>query len=141
MPILLRRRYEAEVAHQLRAGVPEGHPCRRLHGHRYVVHVEITGPIGEDGMIVEYAELDRKVMPVIALIDHHDLNSLSERCTTEEAARVAANPTVELLASWLGRRLRDAFGEDSKATVVFIDVEEDSRSSVRWLPWRDPWKQ
>lgn len=137
--IILSRRYEMEAAHQLTAGVPSGHPCRRLHGHRYVMTIRISGNVAADGMIVEYAFIDAAVRPIVKLVDHHDLNSLDQRCSTKEAAAVAANPTVELLALWLATRLqllesvRSPGGDlPSDIRLESITVEEDSRASVEW---------
>ena len=46
----LERTYEAEAAHQLSAGVPDGHPCKRLHGHRYIFTVTIIGDVDLDSV-------------------------------------------------------------------------------------------
>lgn len=73
----LTRKYEAEAAHQLSAGVPEGHPCRRLHGHRYEIWVTIIGDVNpETGMVLEYNEIDRRVFEVLDLVDHRFINLL-----------------------------------------------------------------
>lgn len=73
----LTRKYEAEAAHQLSAGVPEGHPCRRLHGHRYEIWVTIIGDVNpETGMLLEYNEIDERVEEVLDLVDHRFINML-----------------------------------------------------------------
>lgn len=139
--IILSRRYEMESAHQLTDGVPANHKCRRLHGHRYILTVRISGEAAADGMLVEYAFVDAAVMPVVKLCDHHSLNTLNERCSTKEAAAVAKNPTVELLIGWFAARLAllasvRSPGADlpSALRLESLTLEEDSRSSVEWLP-------
>ena len=139
--IVLSRRYEMEVAHQLTAGVPEHHKCRRLHGHRYVLVIRIRGPLDPDGILIEYADLDAIVKPIIRMVDHHSLNTLNERCSTAQAAAVAANPTVERLADWFATRLQllhsaRAPGADlpSQHALDYLTLEADSRSSVEWRP-------
>lgn len=139
--IILSRRYEIEAAHQLTAGVPENHKCRRLHGHRYILTVRIAGEPAADGMLVEYSYVDAAVRPVVKLVDHHDLNSLNERCSTPQAAAVAQNPTVELLAQWFATRLAllasvRSPGADlpSALRLESLTLEEDSQSSVEWRP-------
>lgn len=134
--VTIRRVYYAEAAHRLTAGVPEGHKCRRLHGHRYVVTVAVSGVVQDDGMVVEYADLDRVVRPIIKCVDHHDLNTLSERCSTAEAARVSQNPTVELLAQWLGVRLALLASARQGAGCRFdgVDVQEDADSTASFRP-------
>lgn len=137
--IVLSRRYELEVAHHLTAGVPPNHKCRRLHGHRYILTIRVSGPLDADGILVEYADLDAIVKPIIRMIDHHDLNTLNERCSTKQAAAVAENPTVERLAEWFAHRLQllhsaRAPGSDlpSQHALESLTLEEDSRSSVEW---------
>lgn len=103
--------------------------------------MRVSGDVAADGMLVEYGVIDATVVPVVKLVDHHDLNSLSERCSTQEAAAVAANPTVELLAQWFAARLRLTAsmrtpGADLPGGLVLdsLTIEEDSRASVEWRP-------
>jgi 6-pyruvoyltetrahydropterin/6-carboxytetrahydropterin synthase len=133
----LLRRYELEVAHMLTAGVPERHKCRRLHGHRYVLTIGISGEPGADGMLIEYANLDRVVKPIVDAVDHHCLNEisgvargLSARCSTKAAAAVQENPTVENLLAWFADRLQ--FLREPRWRLCSIRLEEDSQSSVEW---------
>lgn len=130
------RRYEAEVAHRLTAGVPERHKCRRLHGHRYVIEIAVSGDLDSTGMIFEYAELDSTIRPIIAALDHHDANTINERCSTAEAASFAENPTVERMVVWLATRLRlvKSIRQEQRLRLEWISVEEDSRSRVEWRP-------
>jgi 6-pyruvoyl-tetrahydropterin synthase len=134
----LERRYEAEAAHQLSAGVPEGHPCRRLHGHRYVFTVIIGGDVHPDtGMILEYADVDARVMGVLGFIDHRFTNMLGFearvvtsghsdlpvitsdpipglRLVEEELAeKVRENSTVENLGAWFVAELKHRFPRDT----------------------------
>lgn len=103
--------------------------------------MRVSGDVAEDGMLVEYGVIDATVVPVVKLVDHHDLNSLDARCSTNEAKAVASNPTVELLARWFAVRLpllastRTA-GADLPAVLRFdsLTLEEDSRASVEWRP-------
>ena len=134
----LYRVYEMEVSHYLTDGVPERHKCRRVHGHRYVMEIELEGTPGEDGMLVEYGAIDATVKPIVALVDHYDLNTLDQRCSTPEAAAVAKNPTVELLLVWFLTRL-GLLASVRPATVSrlsSIQIGEDSRTGVRWPPRR-----
>lgn len=129
----LTRRYSIEAAHQLSAGVPEGHQCLRLHGHRYNIEVDVAMTEGchlVDGMVMEYAEIDRRVRLSLDLVDHHFLNTLSERATTamQQAREVSKNSTVENFAVWLLKSMEHAF--DSRAMVSAVRIEEDKDSVV-----------
>jgi 6-pyruvoyltetrahydropterin/6-carboxytetrahydropterin synthase len=137
MGVLIRRRYDLEVAHRLTGGVPEHHKCRRLHGHRYEVSVTVGGDLDEVGMLIEYDALDRVIGPILRLVDHHCLNDLAERCSTVEAAAVSTNPTVERLARWLAARLAGIVASavpEQKLALVELTVREDAASEAVWRP-------
>lgn len=77
--------FSFEAAHQL-AHLPEGHKCKRLHGHNYRVEVAVEGPVDERGFVMDYAELEALVDPLIAEIDHRFLNEIPGlECPTTEA--------------------------------------------------------
>lgn len=106
----LRREFHFEAAHRL-PFVPEGHKCARVHGHSYRVTVLVRGPIRSDGMVVDFAEIDRVSRPIIDELDHSNLNDLLK------------NPTSELLAVWMLRQLR------SLPHLWAVQVAETQRSS------------
>lgn len=136
--VTLRRRYELECAHQLTGGLPERHRCRRLHGHRYEVTLYVRGLTDEFGVLVEYADLDTIVLPVLRLADHHSLNTLHERCSTPAAKALSENPTVERIAEWLGARcaglVQSARAMNQDLRLVRVSVQEDSASGADWEP-------
>lgn len=130
----LECKYAVQAAHQLTAGVPENHPCRRLHGHRYNIAVTIIGDINPDtGMLLEYEQIDERVWEVLKRIDHHNLAHLGLKVDVRGepwplntndpnenrlnpdirepalAARVRVNSTVEHLALWLKAELTHRF--------------------------------
>ena len=87
----LSRDYRFEAAHSL-PNVPEDHKCRRIHGHSYRIEIVIEGDLDPQlGWVMDFADIDRQVRPVIARIDHQYLNELPG----------LANPTSELLAIWM----------------------------------------
>jgi len=91
----LVRDYRFEAAHFL-PRVPENHKCRRMHGHSYHVAVEIAGDVDPDtGWLIDFADIDEVVDPVIARLDHRVLNEIPG----------LDNATCELLAAWLWRAL------------------------------------
>lgn len=94
----LERTFRFEAAHFL-PRVPEGHKCARMHGHSYQVDVVIEGEIHpETGWLVDFAEIDEKVSPLIRRLDHQILNEVDG----------LGNPTSELLAVWLWQRIAPA---------------------------------
>ena len=76
------------ASHQL-DGLPDTHKCARLHGHNYLVRVELVGELDDVGFILDYAELE-PVASILDDLDHRHLNDMFR-----------FNPTAELLAEWL----------------------------------------
>lgn len=61
--------------------------CENLHGHTYRLRVTVDGPVGEDGMVVDFKELKSLVKEkVIDRYDHQSLNDFFD------------NPSAELIA-------------------------------------------
>lgn len=70
-------------------------PCKRLHGHNYVLHVLLEGrPNPNDGMIRDFDEVKRRVWELcLKDLDHYHLNDIVE------------NPTAENIVVWVHQRL------------------------------------
>ncbi len=91
----LERDYRFEAAHRL-PKVASTHKCHRLHGHSYEVRIGVEGRIDEDlGWLIDFSDLDEIVSPIIEELDHQTLNEIDG----------LENPTSEILAAWLWRRL------------------------------------
>ena len=70
--------------------------CHRLHGHGYILHVELEGDIDPiTGMVMDFDEIDAVVQErVIDLVDHRDLNTF------------LVTPTAENILRWFWLRLK-----------------------------------
>lgn len=90
----ITRRYHFEAAHYLPKVGPE-HKCSRMHGHNYEVEVTVDGHLGDNGFIMDFADLDEIVDPVIRLIDHRCLNDTNG----------LENPTAEIIGRWFLAKL------------------------------------
>ena len=109
------KQFKFEAAHWL-PGVPEGHKCRRMHGHSYRVKVVVRGePDEKTGMVLDFAELTRVCGPVIDGLDHRVLNEIEG----------LENPTAELLAMWIWERV-----EGLVPGLVRVEVLETANSGV-----------
>ena len=98
MHVRLAKTFRFESAHFL-PSFPEGHKCRRMHGHSFRVDVIVAGAIPEgQHHLVDYGDLSAVVNPVIDALDHRVLNDIDG----------LENPTSERLAEWLWARLADA---------------------------------
>ena len=53
--------------------IPRHEKCSRLHGHSYIVRLRLEGDIGEDGMIMDFVVLKKKLKQMIDELDHKTL--------------------------------------------------------------------
>ncbi|MGB5301780.1 MAG: 6-carboxytetrahydropterin synthase QueD [Gemmatimonadota bacterium] len=89
------KEFSFDAAHLL-PNVPEGHKCRRLHGHTYTVRVFVRGEPDENvGWIIDFADIKEAFDPIRERLDHYYLNEIEG----------LENPTAEMLARWIWQRL------------------------------------
>jgi 6-pyruvoyltetrahydropterin/6-carboxytetrahydropterin synthase len=85
-----------EAAHWLPC-FPEGHKCRRMHGHSFRVDVVVRGEIPDGrGYLIDYADIKKAIAPIEKQLDHYCLNEIEG----------LENPTSEVLAKWIWDRLK-----------------------------------
>jgi 6-pyruvoyltetrahydropterin/6-carboxytetrahydropterin synthase len=110
----LVKQFDFEAAHQL-PFVPEGHKCARLHGHSYSLEIVVRGELDEVmGWVVDYGEITKVVKSIVQdELDHRLLNDIPG----------LENPTSEILARWLWRRIRPEL-----SGLFSITVSETSTS-------------
>ena len=72
-------------------GLPENHPCTRLHGHNYIITIHLrSNELNETGFVKDYRELDVIKRYIDDKLDHRHLNDL-----------FAFNPSAENIAKHL----------------------------------------
>ena len=47
--------------------------CARLHGHNYLVEIEVEGELNEKNMVVDFGEIKSKIAPILKDLDHRIL--------------------------------------------------------------------
>ena len=110
--VKISRAYTFEAAHNL-PHLPEGHKCRRTHGHSYRVEIRIEGPL-ENAMVrgVEFEMIDAVMEALLNTVDHYELND-----------RIP-DPTVENIARWFALAVSKGLGD----IPVTARVQEGPRS-------------
>ncbi len=72
------------ASHQL-CHLPADHQCARLHGHNYIVVVELCSTeLNQDGFVRDYHELDPLKTYIDTRFDHRHLNDVLDMPTTAE---------------------------------------------------------
>lgn len=72
-------------------GLPQEHPCSRLHGHNYIVTVHLrASQLNDIGFVKDYRELDNVKKYIDDVFDHRHLNDI-----------LPFNPTAENMAKYL----------------------------------------
>jgi len=103
--MIVGKEFRFEAAHSL-PHLPEGHPCRRVHGHSYRFRVDIRGPVDGRGFVIDYAEISAAMNPLVAQLDHQNLNELFAHPTT-----------AENLAFWLFGQAQEKLGSCHRITL------------------------
>ncbi|HYJ32844.1 MAG TPA: 6-carboxytetrahydropterin synthase QueD [Candidatus Binatia bacterium] len=107
MRVRLTRDFTFEAAHLL-PNAPDGHKCRRLHGHSFRIEVTVEGEVDpRTGWFLDYAVIRDAVEPLRKQLDHYYLNEIPG----------LDNPTSEHLAGWLWERLKHSLPSLARITV------------------------
>ncbi len=115
----ISKQFAFSAAHALH-GLPEEHPCSRLHGHNYVVTVHLRArELNDTGFVRDYTEL----RPVKEYIDNH----LDHRNLNDILAPL--NSSAENLAKMLFDVFKPQFPE-----LYAVEVSETPKTSAIYEP-------
>ncbi len=79
--------------------LPEGHPCKNVHGHSFKIKITVKGTVNEEtGFVMDFSEIDSAFSPIFKMIDHVYLNELDG----------LTNPSSENLCKWVWSKLIDS---------------------------------
>ncbi len=96
MFVRLSKTFRFEAAHHLPT-FPDGHKCRRLHGHSFRFDVIVEGDVDPaKGYLIDYGDIKKAAEPLVKKLDHYNLNDIEG----------LTNPTSEVLSQWIFDRLK-----------------------------------
>jgi len=100
-------------------GLPDGHPCSRLHGHNYNVELVLeAAALNATGFVVDYNELSVFKEMIDNTLDHQHLNDVLDGATTAES-----------IAKYLYDHAKSLWQE-----VVAVSVSETPKTNATYQP-------
>ena len=97
----LIKTFRFEAAHSLEK-LPEGHRCRRIHGHSYRLDVHVSGEVDvQSGMVIDFHDIQKVVKPLVEQLDHRLLNDVPglENSTSESDLQIPVGPPAAVPAA------------------------------------------
>lgn len=123
MTYTISKEFAFSASHILH-GLADGHPCGRMHGHNYVVRLELTGPVGRLGFVHDYRDLDSFKAWIDDTLDHRHINHVMPESY--------GNPSAENMAHWMHRRALDMLDLPNGVQVA-VAVSETPKT---WATYR-----
>lgn len=115
----ISKTFEFSASHTL-DGLPATHPCTRLHGHNYVVKVELESEdLNETGFVVDYRELSVIKEFIDSTLDHKHLNNV-----------LPFNPSAENMSKFFFTTFKELVPQ-----VCAVEVSETPKTNARYAPY------
>jgi 6-pyruvoyltetrahydropterin/6-carboxytetrahydropterin synthase len=122
--LTITKEFSFSASHVL-PGLPSWHPCSRMHGHNYVVTLELSAAreqLDEHGFVRDYRDLDEFKKWVDDILDHRHLNEVLEGGGTPSAENLA----IWIFDFWTGR----------VPELTGVVVSETPRTTAAYRPCR-----
>jgi 6-pyruvoyltetrahydropterin/6-carboxytetrahydropterin synthase len=120
MTYRISKEFHFSASHRL-TGLPQDHPCSRLHGHNYAVSLELSAPDGgldEAGFVRDYGDLADFKKWLDHELDHRHLNEV-----------VGLNPSAENLSRWMYQAWSERLPE-----LAAVRVSETAKTWAEYRP-------
>ncbi len=121
----ISKQFAFSASHRLE-GLPDEHPCSRLHGHNYIVELSLTGTLDEVGFVVDYRDLAPFKDYIDDELDHRHLND-----------RLPGNPTAERMALELAHWATQHLNLPDNVRGIGVAVSETPKTWARMEYVRD----
>jgi len=112
----ISKEFAFSSSHQL-PHLPETHPCARIHGHNYIVKVELKArELNKDQFILDYRQLDNIKIYLDSFLDHRHLNDV-----------LPILPTAENMAKYLYEKFKSTV-----PCLSAVEVSETPKTNARY---------
>jgi 6-pyruvoyltetrahydropterin/6-carboxytetrahydropterin synthase len=140
--VKIGKRYSFDAAHQL---VGHNGKCASLHGHTYVVEVWLKGEqlyypgASSNGMLLDYADLDAVVKPLIDAMDHSFIAEGHEPAkpawnAPSKIYDVGIRTTSENLAWHIWKHVVDNLpNQGARITLIGVIVSETPKTYAEFI--------
>lgn len=116
----ITKEFHFSAGHKLE-GLAEDHPCSRVHGHNYVVKVELSNVVLNNvGFVLDYRKLDNVKQYIDTVLDHQDLNAVFD-----------FNPTAENMAHYFYNYFKNKL---DIWQISAVEVSETPKTNARYEP-------
>ena len=117
----IKKEFHFSASHQL-TGLPENHPCSRVHGHNYVVIVCLESrTLNKHGFVKDYRDLDNIKQFIDEQLDHRHLNDCFQH-----------QPSAEKMAATLYHLFADSYG--LAGTLKSVSIKETDKTIATYSP-------
>ena len=116
----ITKRMEIAGSHRLK--LPYDSPCSNLHGHNWIIEIEISASeLNDDGMVIDFSFIKKVVKEKL---DHKDINMVLGNI----------NPTAENIATWIVNKLTpEILRENILAFVSKVTVQESEGNTACYI--------
>jgi 6-pyruvoyltetrahydropterin/6-carboxytetrahydropterin synthase len=89
--------------------------CKNIHGHSYKMIVEFEGNLNEQGMVIEFYDVEKKINPIVEKLDHSFMVKDDDMLTLEflvkmNSKKVVVNfeSTVENICKYISGEIKSS---------------------------------
>lgn len=95
MKNIISKSFTFEAAHFL--NTTNNKKNSTVHGHSFLSEIYIEGEINENGMVIDFEELNKSITKIKKILDHSFLNDIPG----------LKNPTLENIGTWIWNELKN----------------------------------
>lgn len=118
---VVNKRLEISASHQLK--LPYGSKCENLHGHNWLIDIQImSDELTDYGMVLDFVVIKKLIHE---RLDHANLNEILD-----------INPTAENIATWIRDTITDYLDDEQADRLVFVSKVKVQESEGNIAEWR-----